>query len=175
MAAYLAEPIPAKHKPLKRGLYYDQFGTWLGRFPRGQLLVLTSDVLYKEPAMATDQVLDFLGVRPKPEGWAGFNFKAAKNAVGVRAAPARSACSACRSGEERVSRTGRGSRAWQLIVSFFCPPPLNPPLGAGLQAGHGAVCRRRRARHAPGVLPDPELAAAWAPRHVVSLAGVRRR
>ena len=79
MGRYLAYPAPPGHKPLKRGLYADQLSAWLKRFPRGQLLVLTSDQLYKAPQTAVDRVLAFLGVG-QPSGFA-FDFKAPRNAA----------------------------------------------------------------------------------------------
>ena len=81
MASYLTYPPAPGHKPLKRGLYLDQLSAWLQTYPRGQLLVLTSDVLYKESARAASDVLAFLGVDPEPPGFGGFNFKAPKNAA----------------------------------------------------------------------------------------------
>ncbi len=74
MAAYLTLPLAAKSKPLRRGLYAEQFEAWLALFPRPRLLVLTSELLYKQPAAATESVLAFLGV-VSPPGFS-FSFKA---------------------------------------------------------------------------------------------------
>lgn len=80
MAQYLREPVAQKYKPLKRGLYLEQFRAWLKLWPREALLVLTSDELYAEPAAATDKVLAFLQVAT-PATFKGFNYKAPKNAA----------------------------------------------------------------------------------------------
>jgi len=83
LGSYLSYPVPSKHKPLQRGLYADQFEVWLRLFPASQLLVLTSEELYKQPASATTQVVAFLGLSSQdatpPEF--SFNFKAPKNAA----------------------------------------------------------------------------------------------
>lgn len=61
----------------QRGLYAEQLENWLSYFPRSSLLILTSDVLYKSPSVATDQVLAFMGLA---KGFS-FDFKAPKNAA----------------------------------------------------------------------------------------------
>ena len=86
IAEYLAYPVPEKHKPLKRGLYADQFASWLQLFPKANLLVITSDELYKQPSDATSKVLTFLGLgraQATPPSFS-FNFKAPKNAACAR-------------------------------------------------------------------------------------------
>jgi hypothetical protein len=45
-----------------RGRYAEQLERWLQRFPREQLLVLTSDELLADPGGSTDKVARFLDV-----------------------------------------------------------------------------------------------------------------
>jgi Sulfotransferase domain len=47
-----------------RGLYLQQLRRWMVHYPRGQLLVLQSEWLFRDPAAATAAVHDFLGLGP---------------------------------------------------------------------------------------------------------------
>lgn len=51
---------------VERGFYGEQLERVFGLFPRGQVLVLTSDALRGEPATALDTVRGFLGLPPAP-------------------------------------------------------------------------------------------------------------
>ncbi|MBD0328504.1 MAG: sulfotransferase [Thermoleophilia bacterium] len=50
---------------LGRGRYAEQLERWLARFPREQLLVLTSEDLFADPGRTSAAVLGFLGVRDR--------------------------------------------------------------------------------------------------------------
>jgi Sulfotransferase domain len=47
---------------LMRSLYIDQLQRWMRLFPREQFLILKSEEFYADPAVALNQVLDFLNV-----------------------------------------------------------------------------------------------------------------
>ena len=47
---------------LARGKYVEQLQTWMGLFPKEQLLLLRSEDLYTNPAAVVQQTLEFLGV-----------------------------------------------------------------------------------------------------------------
>jgi hypothetical protein len=47
----------------RRGLYFEQLGRWLQRFPRSQLLVLQSESLFRDPPAVMTAVHRFLGLR----------------------------------------------------------------------------------------------------------------
>jgi hypothetical protein len=81
MSSYLQYPPSAMHKPLKRGLYKDQFVKWFELFPKDALLVLTSDLLYSRPEDSVNQVLSFLSVNTITPPDFKFNYKAPKNAA----------------------------------------------------------------------------------------------
>jgi hypothetical protein len=49
---------------LERGRYIEQLRRWAEQFPRSQLLVLQSELLFREPAAVMDTVHAFLGLRP---------------------------------------------------------------------------------------------------------------
>jgi len=53
------------HTYKARGRYAEQLERWLAVFPRGQLLVLSSDDLGSDPARAHAQVLEFIGASPQ--------------------------------------------------------------------------------------------------------------
>ena len=48
------------HSYLARGVYADQLREWMVHFPHGQMLVLQSEDLYREPAATLGRVLEFL-------------------------------------------------------------------------------------------------------------------
>ena len=51
-----------------RGRYLEHLEPWLDRFDRGQLLILASEELYRQPAATYGRVLDFLGLPPHDLG-----------------------------------------------------------------------------------------------------------
>jgi len=55
---------------LSRGIYVDQLKIWLSLFPKEQMLILTSDDLYKAPAATVTRVTEFLGLL----GWKSEQF-----------------------------------------------------------------------------------------------------
>ncbi|MGH7509227.1 MAG: sulfotransferase domain-containing protein [Gemmatimonadales bacterium] len=48
----------------RRGLYVEQLRRWVEHFPRGQLMILQSEWLFRNPVEATAAVHDFLELRP---------------------------------------------------------------------------------------------------------------
>ena len=70
-------------KPLRRGLYVDQFERWLRFFPRHNMLIITSDELYATPEKITSDVLHFLfrDTGSLDSSAFKFNFKAPRNAA----------------------------------------------------------------------------------------------
>jgi hypothetical protein len=52
----------------RRGLYLEQLARWAAHFPRVQLLVLQSEVLFREPAATVGRVNAFLGLAPHRSG-----------------------------------------------------------------------------------------------------------
>jgi hypothetical protein len=52
------------HSYLARGRYHEQLARWLARFPREQLLVVSSERFFAEPERTFRRVLDFLGLPP---------------------------------------------------------------------------------------------------------------
>lgn len=82
MNSFLQYPPSSVHKPLMRGLYYDQFKRWFQLYDRSSsFLILTSDVLYSQPEHAVNQVLSFLNVDKITPSNFKFNYKAPKNAA----------------------------------------------------------------------------------------------
>jgi hypothetical protein len=63
------------HGYVAQGLYAEHLGRWLDLFPRSQLLVLFSELLFADPAGVYADVLRFLGLRPwEPDGYPALNF-----------------------------------------------------------------------------------------------------
>ncbi len=56
-----------RHSYRARGCYMDQLETWAKLFPRENILPLLSERFYEAPAIALQQVTDFLGLAPMPE------------------------------------------------------------------------------------------------------------
>jgi hypothetical protein len=52
----------------RRGLYLEQLARWAAHFPRGQLLVLQSEALFRDPAATVARVQVFLGLAPHRSG-----------------------------------------------------------------------------------------------------------
>ena len=75
--------ISLAKKPLRRGLYVDQFERWLRFFPRHNMLIITSDELYATPEKITSDVLYFLfrDMGSLDSSAFKFNFKAPRNAA----------------------------------------------------------------------------------------------
>jgi hypothetical protein len=48
----------------RRGLYLEQLRRWLHHYPRSKLLVLQSEMLFRDPPGASSAVYDFLGLPP---------------------------------------------------------------------------------------------------------------
>jgi len=55
-------PTGLRRSYVARGRYAEQIERWLHFFPREQLLVLTSEALFRDPAAGTAQISAFLGV-----------------------------------------------------------------------------------------------------------------
>ena len=47
-----------------RGRYLEHLKPWLSRFDRGQMLIVASETLYRDPAATYARVLDFIGLPP---------------------------------------------------------------------------------------------------------------
>lgn len=52
----------------RRGLYAEQLKRWLQYFPREQLLIIKSEDFFDNPKLITDQVCEFLGLKPYENG-----------------------------------------------------------------------------------------------------------
>lgn len=52
------------HSYLSRGIYADQIAVWLSLFPREQLLIVSSNDLFGDPAATVAGVYEFLGLPP---------------------------------------------------------------------------------------------------------------
>ena len=74
LASGRAARVPAhrNHSYRSRGRYLEQLKRYFDRFPAGQILVLRSEDMFREPQPVVDRALDFLGLDPwrllDPEG-----------------------------------------------------------------------------------------------------------
>jgi hypothetical protein len=56
------------HSYLARGIYVEQIGWWLRRFPREQLMVIRSEDLFTDAGSVAKRLLEFLGLPPRDLG-----------------------------------------------------------------------------------------------------------
>jgi hypothetical protein len=62
--SYLAEPL-FRFGYVRRGFYAEQLEPWLALFPRERMLFLSAEEFFADPARATREATDFIGLAPR--------------------------------------------------------------------------------------------------------------